>query len=45
MHWAETWYYLVTKMFLQGYYENVGENDFIPTDEEDTEYSYADFPA
>ena len=33
--WAESWYYLVTRMFLQGYYENVGENDFIPTNEED----------
>ncbi|MGB7786576.1 MAG: maltose alpha-D-glucosyltransferase [Salinimicrobium sp.] len=33
--WAETWYYLVTRMFLQGYYENVGDNDFIPEDEED----------
>ena len=36
-HWAETWYYLVTRMFLQGYYENVGENDFIPHSEEDTD--------
>ena len=33
--WAETWYYLVTRMFLQGYYENVGDNDFIPNNEED----------
>lgn len=35
--WAETWYYLVTRMFLQGYYENVGENNFIPEKEEDIE--------
>ncbi|MGB7842780.1 MAG: maltose alpha-D-glucosyltransferase [Salinimicrobium sp.] len=36
-HWAETWYYLAARMFLQGYYENVGENDFIPKREEDTD--------
>ena len=35
--WAESWYYLVTRMFLQGYYENVGENEFIPPDKEDVE--------
>lgn len=35
--WAESWYYLVTRMFLQGYYENVGENNFIPDDPEDIE--------
>ncbi|MCC8360351.1 maltose alpha-D-glucosyltransferase [Salinimicrobium sediminilitoris] len=34
--WAENWYYLVTQMFLKGYYEHVGENNFIPDDEEDT---------
>ncbi len=36
-HWAENWYYLVTRMFLQGYYSNVGDNNFIPRDKEDTE--------
>ncbi|UZH55077.1 maltose alpha-D-glucosyltransferase [Salinimicrobium tongyeongense] len=35
--WAENWYYLVTQMFLKGYYEHVGENDFIPPNEDDTE--------
>lgn len=33
--WAESWYYHITRLFLQGYYENVGEGDFIPRDQED----------
>jgi maltose alpha-D-glucosyltransferase/alpha-amylase len=33
--WAESWYYHVTRLFLQGYAENVGANNFIPEDEED----------
>jgi maltose alpha-D-glucosyltransferase/alpha-amylase len=36
-NWADNWYYVVTKTFLKGYYDHVGENDFIPPDEEDTE--------
>ncbi len=35
--WAESWYYLVTRMFLQGYYEHVRENNFIPDDPRDIE--------
>ena len=35
--WADSWYYLVTRMFLKGYYDNVGDNNFIPPDKEDTE--------
>ncbi|MDT0685876.1 maltose alpha-D-glucosyltransferase [Autumnicola psychrophila] len=33
--WAESWYYHVTRLFLEGYAENVGNNNFIPEDEED----------
>ena len=36
-NWAETWYYLITRMFLKGYYDHVGENNFIPEDEADIE--------
>jgi maltose alpha-D-glucosyltransferase/alpha-amylase len=35
--WAETWYYLVTRIFLKGYYDHVGDNNFVPTDSEDTD--------
>lgn len=35
--WAETWYYLVTRMFLKGYYDHVGDNNFIPDNNEDIE--------
>ena len=35
--WAETWYYAITRIFLKGYYNNVGDNNFIPNDKEDTE--------
>ena len=33
--WAESWYYHVTRMYLQGYLDTVGENNFIPKDQED----------
>ena len=36
-HWADSWYYLVTRMFLKGYYENVDDNNFIPKEKEDIE--------
>jgi maltose alpha-D-glucosyltransferase/alpha-amylase len=33
--WAESWYYHVTRLFLQGYLEKVGESNFIPEIQED----------
>ena len=33
--WAESWYYHVTRMYLQGYMDTVGESNFIPKDQED----------
>ncbi|UJH92921.1 putative maltokinase [Antarcticibacterium sp. 1MA-6-2] len=33
--WAEAWYYHITRLYLQGYNESVGESDFIPQDQED----------
>lgn len=33
--WAESWYYHVTRLFLQGYLETVGKNNFIPAEQED----------
>ncbi|CAM4133017.1 maltose alpha-D-glucosyltransferase [Gillisia limnaea] len=33
--WAESWYYHVTRMYLQGYLDTVGESDFIPNEQED----------
>ncbi len=33
--WAESWYYYITRLFLHGYFENMGENNFIPKDKED----------
>ncbi len=33
--WAESWYYYITRLFLQGYFEKVGESNFIPHDPED----------
>ncbi|GHA31874.1 trehalose synthase [Salinimicrobium marinum] len=33
--WAESWYYHITRLFLQGYHEKVGESTFIPPDQED----------
>ena len=33
--WAESWYYHVTRLYLQSYHERVGESEFIPSDKED----------
>ncbi len=33
--WAESWYYHVTRMFLEGYLERVGKSNFIPEQKED----------
>ncbi|MGM1056911.1 MAG: maltose alpha-D-glucosyltransferase [Bacteroidota bacterium] len=33
--WAESWYYHVTRMYLQGYLDTVGESNFIPKEQED----------
>ena len=33
--WAEAWYFHVSKLFLQGYQEKVGEGNFLPKDYED----------
>ncbi|HSI71160.1 MAG TPA: maltose alpha-D-glucosyltransferase [Gillisia sp.] len=33
--WAESWYYYVTRLFLEGYFEKVGESNFIPKEHED----------
>lgn len=33
--WAESWYYHITRLFLQGYLEKVGESNFIPEKQED----------
>ncbi len=33
--WAESWYYNISRLFLQGYFEKVGDSNFIPEDHED----------
>ena len=33
--WAEYWYYCVTRMFMNGYYENVGDTNFVPDNTKD----------
>jgi maltose alpha-D-glucosyltransferase / alpha-amylase len=33
--WAESWYYYITRLYLQGYFEKVGDSNFIPKDPED----------
>ncbi len=33
--WAESWYYHITRLYLDGYLERVGKSDFIPEEEED----------
>ncbi|WP_416441945.1 maltose alpha-D-glucosyltransferase [Leeuwenhoekiella sp. A16] len=33
--WAESWYYYITRMFLQGYLNNVGDGNFMPDEQED----------
>ena len=33
--WAESWYYNISRLFLQGYFEKAGKNNFIPDDKED----------
>lgn len=33
--WAESWYYHITRLFLEGYMDKVGESNFIPQKQED----------
>ncbi len=33
--WAESWYYHVTRLFLEGYLERVGKSNFIPEKQDD----------
>lgn len=34
-HWAESWYYHITRIFIQSYYKTCGEHNFIPKQKED----------
>ncbi|ELR73642.1 Trehalose synthase [Fulvivirga imtechensis AK7] len=33
--WAEVWYHYITRMYLQGYFDTVGNSSFIPDNRED----------